>query len=95
MDQAAGAWDINASFLRALEKQRLDARCGLSLLVSGFLMQLAGMFSPGWPAWAAAALGLLIATLIWLYQHRVGRTEEATRGARTANHVLGIGRVPS
>jgi hypothetical protein len=87
MEQAATRWDLSVSILRSLEHQRLDSRCGLVVLATGFLMQLVGMVFPDCPAWAAGVLATIVVFAALGYWHRTKAAEDGSREARVSKYI--------
>jgi len=94
MDQASSKWDINNSTLIALELQRLDARCGLAVLVAGFAMQFVSLFFPHGHAWIACTVAVLVVAVTWVYYQRVKKNEAASRAEKVTKYILDTGKIP-
>lgn len=73
-----------------LERHRLDAQCGLGILVVGFGMQLIAAFLPNvaWHPWWIAGCAAMVLCVAYVYYMWTRRHEDATRQTSIGSYFI-------
>lgn len=65
--QASTFWDSSPVAVRALSEQTIDARTGLSILITGFVFQIFGQWSLNGNVYLFVGLLILLSVVVILY----------------------------